>query len=65
MLDVRVSASPRFRYVPPFFSSAGRDALDLGEAAGVFLDDWQQDVIEGLLAEDEKGKWAATEAGVI
>ncbi|WCO67885.1 hypothetical protein PO878_03995 [Iamia majanohamensis] len=65
LLDVAQSAPPRYKYLPPFFSSAGRDALDLGEAAGVFLDDWQQDVVEGLLAEDEHGKWAATEAGII
>lgn len=65
LLDVAISAPPRFRHVPLHVSSAGRDAIDLGEAGGIFLDDWQQDVIEGLLAEDHNGKWAATEAAIV
>lgn len=59
------AAPPRFRSVPLFLSSEGRDAIDLSAGAGLFLDDWQQDVIEGSMARNGRGKWAAMEVGLV
>jgi hypothetical protein len=59
------SAPPRFRYVPTFHSSLGRDAIDLAEFAGLTLDDWQQDIIEGSLGSTAAGKWSASNVGVV
>ena len=55
------AAPPRFRHVPLHFSTEGRDAIDLAAHAGLHLDDWQQDVIEGSMSRNARGKWAATE----
>jgi hypothetical protein len=59
------AAPPRFRHVPLHFSTEGRDAIDLAAHAGLHLDDWQQDVIEGSMSRNARGKWAATEVGLI
>lgn len=65
LLDAARSAPPRYRYVPTFASSAGRDAIDLWEgASGDRLDDWQREVLVGGMGETS-GRWAATEVGVI
>jgi hypothetical protein len=46
-------------------SSAGQEAVELAEAAGLHLDDWQQWVLGHLCAESDDGKWAAFEAAVV
>lgn len=62
---MQASNAPRFRSVPAYSSSAGREAVDLAASAGLKLDDWQADVLEASLAERADGKWAASEVGVI
>ena len=44
---------------------AGREAVDLAEAAGIALDDWQRYILEVALGERVDGSWAAMEVGVI
>jgi phage terminase large subunit-like protein len=60
-----VGCPPRFQHVPLFYSSAGRDAVDLAEFAGLTLDPWQCDVLEGALGTTAAGRWAAMEVAVI
>jgi phage terminase large subunit-like protein len=60
-----VGCPPRFQHVPLFHSSAGRDAVDLAEFAGLTLDPWQCDVLEGALGTTAAGRWAAMEVAVI
>lgn len=59
------SAAPRFRHVPPAVSSAGQEAIEFGESVGITLDDWQQDILRGSLGENDLGKWAALQVGVV
>lgn len=56
---------PRIRIVPPYSIDLGQDAIDLGAAYGLPLDDWQQDVLRAWLGTDETGKFTATSAGVL
>lgn len=46
-------------------SSAGPEAVELAASAGLILDPWQADVLEGALAEKPDGRWAATEVAVV
>jgi len=65
-LDVkRGSQRPRLRSVPPRASSAGGEAIEQAEAAGLILDPWQQYAVEDVLGEAADGSWAAMETGVI
>lgn len=57
--------APAFRSVPPHSSTAGPDAAELAESAGLDLDLEQRLVLDTLLVEDEDGHWAAYEACVI
>lgn len=57
--------TPRVSCVPPYSSSAGREAADLAEQAGLHLDPWQRHVLEAGLGEDAAGRWSAFEVGVI
>jgi hypothetical protein len=59
------SQRPRLESLPPRVSSAGREAVELAAAAGLYLDDWQQYVLEGMLGEDADRKWSAFEACLI
>jgi len=60
--DVRL---PRHSSVPPAVTSAGIDAVELAASAGLFLDPWQQYVLDGALGERADGKWSAFEVGLI
>lgn len=51
--------------MPPAASSAGREAVELLEAAGRPPDDWQADALEAALGERDDGGWAASEVGLI
>ena len=44
---------------------ASREAVEFAEAAGLFLDPWQQLVLSEGLAETEEGTWAAFEVAVV
>lgn len=56
---------PRVSSAPPYASSAGGEAAELAESAGLVLDDWQRHVLEVALGERSDGKWAAFEVGLI
>lgn len=57
--------TPRVESFPPFVSSAGAEALEVAELAGLFLDPWQQHVLCTALNERADGKWAAQEVGLL
>lgn len=64
--DVRIgSQRPRLHSCPPFFSSLGKDKIDLAAHAGLELDPWQQYVIEETSGLDRRGKYAALEVGLL
>lgn len=56
---------PRFRVVPEYVSSAGREAIELAAHAGLILDPWQQLVLVEGLGERPDGKWSAFEVAAI
>jgi phage terminase large subunit-like protein len=56
---------PRVRSVPPFVSSLGADAVELGRAAGLVADPWQADVMVDACGVRADGKWAAFEVGIV
>jgi len=59
------SQSPRIHSRPDYVSTAGLEAIELAESAGLFLDPWQQFVLSESLGERRGGKWAAFEVGLI
>lgn len=58
------SQTPRVTSVPLFHTSAGEDAVQLADAAGLHLDEWQKHVLEISLGE-RGSRWAATEVGLV
>lgn len=56
---------PRVSSIPPYVSSAGQEAVDLAASAGLFLDEWQQWVLQQALGERVDGRWSAFEVGLI
>jgi hypothetical protein len=63
---VRVgSQAPRIHSRPDYVSSAGQEAIELAESAGLFLDPWQQLVLTDSLGERRNGTWSAFEVGLI
>jgi len=56
---------PRLAAVPPAVSSAGAEAADLAERAGLVLDPWQRYVLDAALGEKADGRWSAFEVGLI
>jgi phage terminase large subunit-like protein len=62
---LRGAQRPRVLSVPPFVTSAGTEAVELAEAAGLVLDPWQRFVLEQALGERADGSWSAFEVGLI
>lgn len=57
---------PRVLHLPEGISStAGEEAAELAETAGLVLDHWQRFALNAILAERADGKWAAFEAAVV
>ena len=57
---------PRLEHVPPIrFNNASQDCIGLAKTAGLYLDDWQDHVIGGMLGQDENHLWAAFEVLII
>jgi hypothetical protein len=50
---------------PPRVSSAGLEAVELADSAGLHLDPWQCLVLEEALGERSDGKWSAFEVGLL
>lgn len=55
---------PRVHVVPPYVSSAGLEAIEVAEVAGLFLDPWQKLVLTDALGETPAGRWAAYRVGL-
>ncbi len=55
---------PRILVSPPRVSSAGQEAAELAESAGLVLDPWQRLALEEALGERADGSWAAYEVGL-
>lgn len=54
---------PPSSYIPPLFNtSLGEDAIALAALCGLYLDDWQQEIVKGLCSFDERGRLAARRA---
>lgn len=60
-----LSARPAWRIVPPPATSAGDEAVELAESAGLILDPWQAAAVRDLLGQDAGGKWSATTGALI
>lgn len=50
---------PHNVHQPLFFSTLGEDAVDLAAVAGLYLDEWQQEVVKTSLTFDAEGYHAA------
>lgn len=55
---------PRIHVVPPFVSSAGVEAIEVAEIAGLFLDPWEKLVLTDALGVTAAGRWAAFRVGL-
>lgn len=56
---------PRYRSVPRVRNGLGEDAVDLADLAGLVLDPWQADVLDGTLRTRPSGRWASFEVGLV
>jgi hypothetical protein len=61
----RGSRQPRVHSVPAYSTTAGWEAIDLGQAAGLISDEWQEDILVGSLGERPNRLWSAPEAAII
>lgn len=52
---------PRLSSVPDYGTSAGPEAIELAEVAGLVLDPWQKQFLTDSLGERDDGQWAAFE----
>ena len=55
---------PTFCRVPEGDEATGRDCVDLAAAYGIGLDDWQAEIVRGVLRESH-GVWSASQAGLV
>lgn len=60
-----VAVEPRLLKAPKSVGTHGDNAIKFLDAIGVNLFDWQKACLRHLLAVDENGRWAATEAGLL
>lgn len=56
---------PRVLSHPEFRSSAGAEAVDLAESAGLVLEPWQRNAVNIALAERPDGRWSCFEVGIL
>ena len=59
-----MKCEPTFSTVPPGDDATGADCVDLAHGYGVPLDDWQQQVVRGVLTECD-GVWSSSQAGLV
>lgn len=64
MSDVIGAQAPRVHVVPPYVESAGAEAIEVAEVAGLFLDPWEKLVLTDALGENDDGRWAAFRVGL-
>lgn len=65
MPDLLGRQEPTFELRAPEVGNAAVEAIELYESLGPRLDPWQKRVIAAHLAEDDRGDWAAPEAGLV
>ena len=56
--------TPRIHVRPEYVSSAGPEAIEVAEVAGLHLDPWQRLVLTDALGETGAGRWAAYRVGL-
>jgi hypothetical protein len=56
--------APRIHCVPPYVSSAGAEAIEVAEVAGLYLDPWEKLVVTDALGETAAGRWASYRVGI-
>lgn len=61
---VQGSQAPRILSYPPYVSSSGPEVVKLAAMGGLFLDEWEQLVLQHGMGERADGKWAAFEVAV-
>ncbi|MCV7219848.1 hypothetical protein [Mycolicibacterium elephantis] len=64
MSAATVTTEPTFSRVPAGDEATGQDCIDLATGYGVPLDEWQADIIRGVLRETDGG-WSASQAGLV
>src|SRR5215217_3884591 len=64
MATSTMETAPTFTRVPEGDETTGQDCVELAMAYGVLLDEWQVDIIRGLLREADGG-WSASQAGLV
>lgn len=62
--EPRGSQEPRICSVPAYETSAGGEAVELAEHAGLALDPWESLALRHSLGERSDGKWAARQVGL-
>lgn len=55
---------PTFVLLPDGDDATGQDAVDLADAYGIGLDEWQREIVRGILRERDGG-WAVSQAGLV
>lgn len=63
--DPQALVEPAFLWQPEHVSTAGQEAAEFAELAGITLDAEQRLVLDVILAERPGGRWAALEVAVI
>jgi hypothetical protein len=64
MMAATITTSPTFARVPDGDESSGVEAVELARAYGVLLDEWQADIVRGVLRESGGG-WSCSQAGLV
>lgn len=65
LLPAEGDQTPRVCVYPPYLRTAGPAVVELAARGGVYLDPWQQFVLEHGLGIAEDGRWASRENGVV
>lgn len=63
-MGVTATTEATFSRVPEGDETTGGDCLDLAAAYGIPLDEWQADIVGGVLRESD-GAWSASQAGLV
>lgn len=58
----KIPVLPRNAHIPLFHSSVGDDAVAFAALCGLYLDDWQQEILKGLCSFREDGRFSARQA---
>ncbi len=64
MARMVTTTEPTFRIVPDGDERTGQDCVDVAHGYGIPLDDWQADIVRGVLRESSGG-WSASQAGLV